>query len=64
MLGKQMLWDWFKVNLERVFESIGEGLGGSAQMVSLVLNGLSTREQWVDATNFFEKKDTEVGCEF
>jgi aminopeptidase 2 len=58
-LGKTMLWEWLKMNLERILDAVGHGMGGFKWMISILLGGLSTRAQWEDVKNFFKEKDTE-----
>jgi hypothetical protein len=59
-----MVWEWLKANIDKILESMGEGLAGFSFILRLVLDGLSTREQAGDVKRFFEGRDTEVSFSF
>lgn len=59
-LGKTILWEWTKANLERIRDTVGHGIAGFKYLITIILGGLSTRAQWEDVKSFFEEKDTET----
>ncbi|KAN0092483.1 lysine aminopeptidase ApsA [Hyaloscypha variabilis] len=58
-LGKTMLWEWVKENMDRIVEAVGDGMEGFRLMIKVILGGLGTREHWEDVKSFFDGKDTE-----